>query len=50
MHEEFFEAVSEYWNNILKLYKKFEEKKPIMLIDVRKKRYMLFRILNLNHQ
>ncbi|MBU4222043.1 MAG: hypothetical protein KKA10_10555 [Euryarchaeota archaeon] len=32
MYEEFFETVSEHWRQILKLYKKFEDKKPIMLI------------------
>lgn len=42
MHEEFFETVSEYWDNILKLYKKFEDKKPIMLIDVQEKRVYAF--------
>jgi len=32
MYGEFFETVSEHWRQILKLYKKFEDKKPIMLI------------------
>lgn len=42
MHEEFFETVSEYWDNILRLYKKFDDKKPIMLIDVQEKRVYAF--------
>jgi len=50
MYEEFFETVSEHWRQILKLYKKFEDKKPIMLIDVQEKKYMLIRISILNHQ
>jgi hypothetical protein len=41
-NEEFFETVSEYWDNILRLYKKFEDKKPIMLIDVQEKRVYAF--------
>ena len=42
MNDEFFQTVSEYWDNILKLYKKFENKKPIMLIDVQEKKVYAF--------
>ncbi|MCX9085334.1 MAG: hypothetical protein OIN87_11130 [Candidatus Methanoperedens sp.] len=42
INEEFFETVSEYWDNILRLYKKFEDQKPIMLIDVQEKRVYAF--------
>jgi hypothetical protein len=38
MYEEFFEIVSEHWSHILKLYKKFEDNKPIMLIDVQEQK------------
>jgi len=38
MTEQIFDVIEEQWNNILKLYKKFEEKKPIMLFDVQEER------------
>lgn len=34
MGEEFYEIVSEHWSQILTTYKKFDDKKPIMLIDI----------------
>jgi len=34
MYEEFFEIVSEHWDQILNLYKKIDDQKPIMLIDI----------------
>lgn len=46
MNEEFFETVSEHWRQILKLYKKFEDKKPIMLIDVQEKKIYAYSYLD----
>ena len=46
MSEEFFETVSEHWRQILKLYKKFEDKKPIMLIDVQEKKIYAYSYLD----
>lgn len=34
MDEEYFEIVSEHWDQILDVYKKNDDKKPIMLIDI----------------
>jgi hypothetical protein len=33
MNEQYLDVIDEHWSNILKLYKKFEDKKPIMLFD-----------------
>ncbi|OGH05788.1 MAG: hypothetical protein A2W22_01720 [Candidatus Levybacteria bacterium RBG_16_35_11] len=38
MNEQYLDVIDEQWNNILKLYKKFEDKKPIMLFDMQEKR------------
>ena len=38
MNEQYLEVNDKQWNNILKLYKKFEDKKPIMLFDVQEER------------
>jgi hypothetical protein len=38
MTEQIFDAIEEQWNNILNLYRKFEEKKPIMLFDIQEER------------
>ncbi len=46
MNEEFFETVSEHWSHILKLYKKFEEKKPIILIDVQEQKIYAYSYLD----
>lgn len=32
--EKYLDVIDEQWSNILKLYKKFEDKKPIMLFDM----------------
>jgi len=36
--EQYLDVIDEQWSNILKLYKKFEDKKPIMLFDMQEKR------------
>jgi hypothetical protein len=36
--EQYLDVIEEQWNNILKLYKKFENKKPIMLFDMQEGR------------
>jgi hypothetical protein len=36
--EKYLDVIDEQWSNILKLYKEFEDKKPIMLYDMREKR------------
>jgi len=38
MNEQILDVIEEQWSNILKLYKKFEDKKPIMLFDVQEER------------
>ena len=38
MNEQYLDVIDEQWSNILKLYKKFEDKKPIMLFDVQEER------------
>ena len=38
MNEQYLDIIDEQWSNILKLYKKFEDKKPIMLFDMQEKR------------
>ena len=35
--EQYIDVIDEQWSNILKLYKKFEDKKPIMLFDMQEK-------------
>jgi hypothetical protein len=37
MNEQYLDVIDEQWSNILKLYKKFEDKKPIMLFDMQEK-------------
>jgi hypothetical protein len=32
--EKYLDVIDEQWSNIFKLYKKFEDKKPIMLFDM----------------
>jgi hypothetical protein len=34
MNEQYLDIIDEQWSNILNLYKKFEDKKPIMLFDM----------------
>lgn len=36
--EKYLDIIDEQWSNILKLYKEFEDKKPIMLYDMQKQR------------
>jgi hypothetical protein len=38
LNEQYLDVIDEQWSNILKLYKKFEDKKPIMLFDMQEKR------------
>ncbi len=38
MNEQYLDVIDEQWSNILKLYKKFEDKKPIMLFDMQERR------------
>ncbi len=38
MNEQYLDVIDEQWSNIFKLYKKFEDKKPIMLFDMQEKR------------
>ena len=35
--EQNIDVIDEQWSNILKLYKKFEDKKPVMLFDMQEK-------------
>ena len=35
--EQYLDVIDEQWSNILKLYKKFEDKKPIMLFDMQER-------------
>ena len=37
MNEQYLDVIDEQWSNILKLYKKFEDRKPIMLFDMQEK-------------
>lgn len=46
MYEKFFETVSEHWDHIIELYKKFEDKKPIMLIDVQEQKIYAYPYLD----
>jgi len=46
MDEEFFEIVSEHWGQILNLYKKIEDKKPIMLIDIQEQKLYAYPYLD----
>lgn len=34
VNEQYIDAIQEQWHNILKLYKMFEDKKPIMEFDI----------------
>jgi hypothetical protein len=38
LSDPYFDIIQEQWYNILKLYKMFEDKKPIMLFDVQEQR------------
>ena len=38
MYEQYWDAVGEQWDNILGLYKRFEAKKPVMLLDIQEQK------------
>ena len=38
MYEQYWDAVGEQWNNILGLYKRFEDKMSIMLLDIQEQK------------
>nr|CBH37335.1 hypothetical protein BSM_08120 [uncultured archaeon] len=38
MYEQYWDAVGEQWDNILGLYKRFEDKKPVMLLDIQEQK------------
>ena len=38
MYEQYWDAVGEQWENILGLYKRFEAKKPVMLLDIQEQK------------
>jgi len=38
MYEQYWDAVGEQWNNILGLYKRFEDKKPVILLDIQEQK------------
>ncbi len=38
MYEQYWDAVVEQWDNILGLYKRFEAKKPVMLLDIQEQK------------
>ena len=46
MDEEFFEIISEHWAQILNLYKKIDDKKPIMLIDIQEQKLYAYPYLD----
>jgi len=38
MYEQYWNAGGEQWDNILGLYKRFEDKKPVMLLDIQEQK------------
>jgi len=38
MYEQYWDALGEQWDNILGLYKRFEDKKPVMLLDIQEQK------------
>jgi hypothetical protein len=38
MYEQYWDAVGEQWDNIIGLYKQFEDKKPVMLLDIQEQK------------
>ncbi len=38
MYEQYWDALGEQWDNILGLYKRFEAKKPVMLLDIQEQK------------
>ncbi len=37
MFEQYWDAVGEQWDNTLMLYKRFEDKKPVMLLEIERR-------------
>jgi hypothetical protein len=38
MSDQYLDIIKEQWGNILMLYKKFEDKKPVMSYDIQEQR------------
>ena len=38
MFDEYWDAVGEQWDNIFMIYKRFEDKKPVMLLDIQEQK------------
>jgi hypothetical protein len=38
MYEQYWDAVGEQWDNIIGLYKQFEDKKPVMLLEIQEQK------------
>ena len=38
MYEQYWDALGEQWDNIIGLYKRFEAKKPVMLLDIQEQK------------
>ena len=38
MYEQYWDALGEQWDNILGVYKRFEDKKPVMLLDIQEQK------------
>jgi hypothetical protein len=38
MYEQYWDALGEQWDNIIGLYKQFEDKKPVMLFDIQEQK------------
>ena len=38
MYEQYWDALGEQWDNILGVYKRFEAKKPVMLLDIQEQK------------
>ena len=42
MFDEYWDAVGEQWDNILMIYKRFEDKKPVMLLDIQEQKIYVY--------
>ncbi len=38
MYEQYWDALGEQWDNILGLYKRVDDKKPVMLLDIQEQK------------
>ncbi len=38
MYEQYWDALGEQWDNILGVYKRFEDKKPVILLDIQEQK------------